>query len=161
MKETNGKAKAARTVSRVQHQGERTVKTKRTIQRRRRRRRRRRQEDERLRSTADGERRLRKKKMRRGSGRAQLRVIFRADLPSCAVQPRNDTIVGAHFGRAGQGPKMDPRRVTRLVERTAVGEGGEDFYIARSGKRADLLVSPGLRGHSDREESAIAMERLP
>ena len=78
MKETNGKAKAARTVSRVQHQGERTVKTKRTIQRRR-------QEDERLRSTADGG------------------VIFRADLPSCAVQPRNDTIVGwvtAHPARA-------------------------------------------------------------
>ena len=64
---------------------------------------------------------------------------------------------------------MDPRRVTRLVERTAVGEGergwvskgvvgvgdsspgsreaegegGEDFYMAQSGKRADLLVSPG------------------
>jgi hypothetical protein len=25
----------------------------------------------------------------------------------------------------------------------AEGEGREDFYIARSGKRADLLVSPG------------------
>jgi hypothetical protein len=73
-----------------------------------------------------------------------------------------------HFGRAGQVPKIDPRRATRLVERTAVGkgergwvskgsrvgdsspgsreaegEGGEGFYIAQSGKRADLLVSPG------------------
>ena len=35
--------------------------------------------------------------------------------------------------------------------REAGGEGGEDFYIARSGKRADLLVSPegglGSKGH--------------
>jgi hypothetical protein len=35
-----------------------------------------------------------------------------------------------------------------LVERTAVGEasegeGGEGFYIARSGRRADLLLSWG------------------
>jgi hypothetical protein len=29
----------------------------------------------------------------------------------------------AHFGRAGQGPKTDPHKVTLLVERTAVGEG--------------------------------------
>jgi hypothetical protein len=54
-------------------------------------------------------------------GRAQFRVIFGADLPLRAVQPRNDTIEGAHFGRAGQGPKMDPRRVTRLVKRTGGG----------------------------------------
>ena len=27
--------------------------------------------------------------------------------------------------------------------REAEGEGGEDFYIARSGKRADLLVTGG------------------
>jgi hypothetical protein len=59
MKETDGKAKAARIVSRVQHQGERTVKMKR--------------EDSKKkiggRTTAvDGRRRerLRKKKMRRG-----------------------------------------------------------------------------------------------
>jgi hypothetical protein len=26
--------------------------------------------------------------------------------------------------------------------REAEGEGGEDFYMAQSGKRADLLVSP-------------------
>jgi hypothetical protein len=31
----------------------------------------------------------------------------------------------------------------------AEGEGGEDFYIARSGERADLLVSPrGARASS-------------
>ena len=72
--------------------------------------------------------RLVKEKMRLGvgGGRAQFRVIFRADFPSCAVQPGNDTVVGAHFGSAGRGPKMDPRRVSRLVERTAVGEGERD-----------------------------------
>jgi hypothetical protein len=51
-------------------------------------------------------------------------MIFRADLPSYAVQQRNDTAMGAHCGRADQGPEMDPRRRSRLVERTAVGEGG-------------------------------------
>jgi hypothetical protein len=61
------------------------------------------------------------------------------------MQLRNDTVVGANFSRAGQGPKMDQRRVTRLVERTAVGEGGEGFYIAQSGRRPDLLVLPGGR----------------
>jgi hypothetical protein len=69
--------------------------------------------------------------------------------------------VGAHFGRAGQVLKMDPRRVTRLVERTAVGkgergwvgesspgsreaegEGGEDFYMGQSGKRAESCSPP-------------------
>jgi hypothetical protein len=40
------------------------------------------------------------------------------------VATRNDTAVGAHFGRADQGPEMDPRSRSRLVERTAVGEGG-------------------------------------
>jgi hypothetical protein len=72
-------------------------------------------------------------------------------LSFCATA-RNDTFVGARFGRAGQGPKMDSRRATRSVERTAVGEGergwvskgegGEGFYIARSGRRADSLASP-------------------
>jgi hypothetical protein len=37
---------------------------------------------------------------------------------------RNDTAVGAHFGRADQGPEMDPRSRSRLVERTVVGKGG-------------------------------------
>jgi hypothetical protein len=58
---------------------------------------------------------------------SQLGVIFGLDLPSCAVQSRNDTIEGAHFGRAGQGPKMDP----------------EDFDVARCGRLADLLVVGG------------------
>ena len=48
----------------------------------------------------------------------------RVNLPSYALQPRNDNAVGAHCGRADQGPEMDPRRRSRLVERTAVGEGG-------------------------------------
>jgi hypothetical protein len=50
-------------------------------------------------------------------------VIFRVDVPSCAVQPRSDTVVGAHFGRAGQGPEMDPQKVSSLVKRTEVGKG--------------------------------------
>ena len=60
--------------------------------------------------------------MGRGGGRAQFRVTFRADFPSRAVQPGNDTISAALAG----GPKMDPRRVSRLVKRTAVGEGERD-----------------------------------
>jgi len=40
------------------------------------------------------------------------------------VQPRNDIAMGAHCGRADQGPEMDPHSWSRLVERTAVGEGG-------------------------------------
>ena len=50
--------------------------------------------------------------------------LIRVNLPSYALQPRNDTAVGAHCGRADQGPEMDPRSRSRLVERTAVGEGG-------------------------------------
>ena len=56
--------------------------------------------------------------------RERSEVIIRVSLPSYALQPRNDTAVGAHCGRADQGPEMDPRSRSRLVERTAVGEGG-------------------------------------
>jgi hypothetical protein len=52
--------------------------------------------------------RLVKEKMRLGGGRAQFRVTFRADFPSRAVQPGNDTVVGAHFGRAGRGAQNGP-----------------------------------------------------
>ena len=45
-------------------------------------------------------------------------------MTSCAVRLENNVAVGAHFGRADQGPEMDPRSRSRLVERTAVGEGG-------------------------------------
>jgi hypothetical protein len=63
--------------------------------------------------------------MRTGRWESEARFTFRVNLPSCAVPPRNDTVVGAHFGRAGQGgPKIEPRRVSRLAKRTAVGEGG-------------------------------------
>lgn len=64
---------------------------------------------------------------------------------------------------------MDLHKVTRLVEQTAVGgrarlgkkgvmltqlargggEGGEGFYIARSGRRADLLVFLGEGGRAE------------
>src|SRR5271156_5065746 len=37
--------------------------------------------------------------------------MLRADLPSPVAQPRRDTVVGAHFGCAGQGPEMDLQRV--------------------------------------------------
>jgi hypothetical protein len=54
---------------------------------------------------------------------------------------------------------MDARRVSRLVERTAVGEGerdgvsegvsegegGEGFYMAQTGRSLDLLVTLGGR----------------
>ena len=76
------------------------------------------------------ERYCRKKKVRRG-GRARsdlelymLKISFRVDSPSCAVQPRSGTVTGAHLGRAGQERKMDPHGMIRLVERTAVSEGG-------------------------------------
>jgi hypothetical protein len=50
--------------------------------------------------------------------------MIRVNPPSYALQPRNDTAMGAHCGRADQGPEMDPRSRSRLVEQTAVGEGG-------------------------------------
>jgi hypothetical protein len=40
--------------------------------------------------------------------REGLIVIFRAGFPSCAVPPRSDTAVGAHFGNAGQGSENGP-----------------------------------------------------
>ena len=61
------------------------------------------------------ERDYRKEEMRRGEGRViEVRIsgTFRVDPLSCTVQPRNDTAVGAHFGHAGQGAKMDPRRLS-------------------------------------------------
>jgi hypothetical protein len=45
------------------------------------------------------------------------------DLPSCAVPPRNSTVVGAHFGRLGQGAQNELLRRGRLIKRTAVGLG--------------------------------------
>jgi hypothetical protein len=69
------------------------------------------------------ERDYRKKKMRREDGRARSDLVFRVDSSSCAVQPRNGTVVRAHLGRAGQEHKMDPHGMIRLAERTAVGEG--------------------------------------
>jgi hypothetical protein len=43
-------------------------------------------------------------------------IIVRVNPPSYALQPRSDTAVGAHCGRA------EPRSRSRLV--AAVGEGG-------------------------------------
>jgi len=81
-------------------------------------------------TTVDGRRRERlKKKMRRGKW----------EIP---VQSYNDTIVGAHFGRAGQRPKMDPRSVTRLVERTAVGEG-ERGWVSKGWTKVSPLTWGG------------------
>jgi len=33
--------------------------------------------------------------------------VIRVNLPSYALQPRNDTAVGGHCGRIDQGPEMD------------------------------------------------------
>jgi hypothetical protein len=43
---------------------------------------------------------LLKKKRRREGKRERPEVIIRVNLPSYALQPRNDTTVGAHCGRA-------------------------------------------------------------
>ena len=56
--------------------------------------------------------------------RERSEVITRVSLPSYALQPRNDTAVGAHYRHTDQGPEMDPRSRSRLVQRAAVGEGG-------------------------------------
>jgi hypothetical protein len=64
------------------------------------------------------------KEKRRREGGSERSEVIRVNLPSCTLQPRNDTAVGAHCGRADQGPEMDPRRRSRLVERMAVGDGG-------------------------------------
>ena len=70
--------------------------------------------------TPEGE----KKTGRSYLGESAPEVIIRVNLPSYALQPRNDTAVRAHCGRADQESEMDPRSRSRLVERTAVGEGG-------------------------------------
>ena len=36
---------------------------------------------------------------------------------------------------------MDLRKVSRLAKWTAIGGGGEDFYIAQCGRRTDLPIS--------------------
>lgn len=55
---------------------------------------------------------------------------------------------------------MDPCRETRLVQRTVVGEGGEDFYIARSGKHADLTcVIGGRRGGISPAQGSLNLGR--
>jgi hypothetical protein len=42
--------------------------------------------------------------MREGGSHCHLEQVS----PSCAVPPRSDTAVGAHFGSAGQGPENGP-----------------------------------------------------
>jgi hypothetical protein len=39
--------------------------------------------------------------------------------------------------------------VGSLGLREVEGEGGEDFDVAQTGRRADLLASPGFEGKSD------------
>jgi hypothetical protein len=56
---------------------------------------------------------------------------------------------------------MDPRRASRLVERPAVGEGGEGFYVARSGSKFDLLaILGGILGRTDSRPLGFVYERL-
>jgi hypothetical protein len=47
---------------------------------------------------------------RDGRERESPRVMFRVDWPS--AQPKTDTVVGAHLGRAGQGLEIDSQRVS-------------------------------------------------
>jgi hypothetical protein len=75
-------------------------------------------------SDSEAARRLLKEKRRQGGERERSEVVIGVNLPSYALQPRNDTAVGAHCGRAGQEPEMDPRSRSRSVGRTAVDEGG-------------------------------------
>jgi len=74
-----------------------------------------------------------KEKRRREGERERSEVIVSVNLPSYALQPRNDTAVGAHCGRAGQGPEMDPRSRSRLIERTAVDGGGRRVKVGEHG----------------------------
>ena len=71
----------------------------------------------------EGER-LRKEKMRTGKmRRGRVSWLYLGSIsPSCAVPPRNDTAVGVHLGSAGQRPEMEPQKVSRLVQRTEVGD---------------------------------------
>jgi len=67
--------------------------------------------------TTEGERKTgRWERALRGYNESQSTIL--------CVATRNDTAVGAHFGRADQGAEMELRSRSRLVERTAVGEGG-------------------------------------
>jgi hypothetical protein len=60
-------------------------------------------------SDSEAARRLLKEKRRQEDGGKRSEVIIGVNLPSYALQPRNDIAVGAHCGRADQGPEMDPR----------------------------------------------------
>jgi hypothetical protein len=87
--------------------------------------------------------------------------MFGADFPSSAVQPRNDTVVGAHFGRAGQGFKRTRvglvdwsggRRWVRAGVRDcspssheAEVKAARDFISPEGASVPDLLISPGRR----------------
>jgi len=50
-------------------------------------------------------------------------MIFRADLPSCAVQQRDDTAVGAHCGRADQGARNGPAQPESIGRADGGGRG--------------------------------------
>ena len=69
-------------------------------------------------------------------------------------QPKNDTAMGAHCGRADQGPEMDSRRRSRLVERTALVEGGYADVLIILGRAADFVTfecnKPRERGSRSR-----------
>jgi hypothetical protein len=54
-----------------------------------------------------------RRKMRRRDERGRVPWLYSEQIsPSCAVPPRDDNAVGAHFGSAGQGPEMDPQKVS-------------------------------------------------
>jgi hypothetical protein len=55
-------------------------------------------------------------------GRAQFRVVFSADFPSCAVQPRNDAVMGAHFWPCWARAQNEPT-YSDSIARADGGEG--------------------------------------
>jgi hypothetical protein len=118
----NGKAKTVRTISRVQHQSERTVKSEAYDSKKKKKTKRmndcgRRQTVREVESKEDETRKV-------GEPRSELYLEPTCHRVQCnqGATPVWEPILAA----PAMGPKMDPRRVTRLVERTAVGEGERD-----------------------------------
>jgi hypothetical protein len=67
-----------------------------------------------------------KEKRRRKGGREHLGYNL--------SQSRNNVAVGAHCGRTDQGPEMDLRRRSRLVERTEADMSTDDYTAVKHGR---------------------------
>jgi hypothetical protein len=87
------------------------------------------QEDKRPRLTADGEREVeeREKRARGKVGETVSAPFLGSPCLHSALQPERTPLWKPISGALTRGLKWTPRRVTRLVERTAVGEGERGF----------------------------------